>query len=392
MSAARKVLIIFICLSILFLPACGLNNGSFPERAEIYYIFVHGLSGWGSYDKRYSTMPYWGMTGGDLMKYLGRQGFSCHAASVAPAGSAWDRACELYAQLSGTVTDYGKAHSERCGHERFGRDFSSEPLIPDWDSGRKIVLLGHSFGGATIRLFSEILANGSEEERQATREDELSAFFRGGQADRIHAIVTLAAPTNGTTAYDMHDDPDFDISAVEISRWDDFWGDFFSGRKQPESDGRSEEDFAAFDMHIDNALALNERISTLPGTYYFAVPCSASEAAPGGGQQPIRSMMEPMFCRTSIQMGSYTGKTAGGFVTGTEWQENDGLVNTISAGAPFGTPSAEYDPDNIKAGVWQLMPVYRGDHMSLQGGMMKRNNIRPFYLELLEMIDSLQQN
>ena len=86
------------------------------------------------------------------------------------------------------------------------------------------------------------------------------------------------------------------------------------------------------------------------------------------------------------------GNTAGGFVTGAEWQENDGLVNTISAGAPFGTPSAEYDPDNIKAGVWQLMPVYRGDHMSLQGGMMKRNNIRPFYLELLEMIDSLQQN
>jgi hypothetical protein len=103
-------------------------------------------------------------------------------------------------------------------------------------------------------------------------------------------------------------------------------------------------------------------------------------------------MMEPMFCRTSIQMGSYTGKTAGGFVTGTEWQENDGLVNTISAGAPFGTPSAEYDPDIIKAGVWQLMPVYRGDHMSLQGGMMKRNSIRPFYLELLELIDSLQQN
>lgn len=27
--------------------------------------------------------------------------------------------------------------------------------------------------------------------------------------------------------------------------------------------------------------------------------------------------------------------------------------------------------------------------MSLQGGMTKRNDIRPFYLELLEMIDSL---
>ena len=25
------------------------------------YIFVHGLSGWGSYDKVYRRMPYWGM-------------------------------------------------------------------------------------------------------------------------------------------------------------------------------------------------------------------------------------------------------------------------------------------------------------------------------------------
>ena len=30
--------------------------------------------------------------------------------------------------------------------------------------------------------------------------------------------------------------------------------------------------------------------------------------------------------------------------------------------------------------------------MSLQGGMTKRNNIRPFYLELLESIDGLAQN
>ena len=35
------------------------------------------------------------------------------------------------------------------------------------------------------------------------------------------------------------------------------------------------------------------------------------------------------------------------------------------------------------------MPTYRGDHMSLQGGMMKRSSIRPFYLDLLEMIDAL---
>ena len=122
-------------------------------------------------------MPYWGMFTGDLMKYLRSQGFSCYAASVSPEGSAWDRACELYAQLTGTVTDYGKAHSEQYGHERFGPDFTGIPLIPDWDNGKKLVLLGHSFGGATIRLFSEILADGDQAEREVAAPGDLSPFF-----------------------------------------------------------------------------------------------------------------------------------------------------------------------------------------------------------------------
>jgi len=38
-----------------------------------------------------------------------------------------------------------------------------------------------------------------------------------------------------------------------------------------------------------------------------------------------------------------------------------------------------------------FLTAYAGDHMSLQGGMMKRNNIRPFYLELLERIETLAE-
>ena len=361
-----------------------------PARSDAAYIFVHGLSGWGSYDKAYKRMPYWGLFGGDLMQYLRRQGFACYAASVSPEGSAWDRACELYAQLTGTVTDYGKAHSERCGHARFGPDFSGRPLIPDWKSGKKLVLLGHSFGGATIRLFSQILASGDEAEQEAAGADALSPFFLGGQGERLHALVTLAAPTNGTTAYDLYQDKSFDVSAVKVSRWDDFWGNFFSNRKQAEKDGRSGEDYAAFDMHIDKALALNARIATLPQVYYFAVPCSATQAA-DGAQRPIRSRMEPMFRRSSARMGVYTGVTAGGFVLDESWQENDGLVNTVSAMAPMGAPSKAFDPEAVTPGIWQILPTYPGDHMSLQGGMMKRNNIRPFYLELLDMIDTLPE-
>ncbi len=362
-----------------------------PEKSDIQYIFVHGLSGWGSYDKVNRYFPYWGMRNGDLMRYLGRQGYACYAASVAPEGSAWDRACELYAQLAGTVVDYGKAHSTRCGHARYGRDFSAEPLIPDWQSGKKIVLLGHSFGGATIRLFSEILANGDAEEQQATDAVELSAFFRGGQGDRLHAVVTLAAPTNGTTAYDLYEDPAFDVKAIRISRRDEFWGNYFSQRKIATPDGRILEDYAAFDMHIDNALAMNRRISTLPHVYYFAVPCAATQAS-GSGQSPIRKIMEPMFCRTSIRMGQYTGSTTGGVPIDASWQENDGLVNTISAKAPLNAPCTAYNPEAVRPGIWQVMPTFRGDHMALQGGMMRKCRIRPFYHELLQMLDGLPVN
>ena len=215
MKTLSRWLALILCCCMLFLPACrAKRQGPVPERSDLEYIFVHGLSGWGSYDKRYQRMPYWGMSGGDLMEYLRSEGFSCYAASVAPEGSAWDRACELYAQLAGTVTDYGKAHSEQYGHERFGPDFTGRPLIPDWESGRKLVLLGHSFGGATIRLFSELLANGSSEEQAVTAPEELSPFFLGGQADRLHALVTLAAPTNGTTAYDLYKDESFDVNSV----------------------------------------------------------------------------------------------------------------------------------------------------------------------------------
>ena len=391
MKTLSRWLALILCCCMLFLPACrAKRQGPVPERSDLEYIFVHGLSGWGSYDKRYQRMPYWGMSGGDLMEYLRSEGFSCYAASVAPEGSAWDRACELYAQLAGTVTDYGKAHSEQYGHERFGPDFTGRPLIPDWESGRKLVLLGHSFGGATVRLFSQILASGDEAEQEAAGADALSPFFLGGQGERLHALVTLAAPTNGTTAYDLYQDKSFDVSAVKVSRWDDFWGNFFSNRKQAEKDGRSGDDYAAFDMHIDKALALNARIATLPQVYYFAVPCSATQAA-DGAQRPIRSRMEPMFRRSSARMGVYTGVTAGGFVLDERWRENDGLVNTISAMAPMGAPSKAFDPKAVTPGIWQILPTYPGDHMSLQGGMMKRNNIRPFYLELLDMIDTLPE-
>ncbi len=348
--------------------------------ASLKYVFVHGLSGWGSYDKAYARMPYWGMRNGDLIAFLREKGYDCHAASVDPIGSAWDRACELYAQLYGKRVDYGKAHSEKYGHERFGRDFSSCPLGKESSS---LVLIGHSFGGTTIRLFSELMANGDEEEKRATPEEELSPLFKGGLEGSIFSIITLASPINGTTAYDLTEDPDFDQKSVKVSLWHRFLGSFMTRSRRRKTDGRRREDYAAFDMHVDNALALNERIPTFPGIYYFSVPCCYTS-----GGRPKKGM-EGLFVMASARIGAYTGKTKGGFVIDNSWRENDGLVNTISEKAPFGAPSKDLDRSSIERGVWNVFPVLDTDHMWFQGGLMHRHDIKDFYLDLLGLAGNL---
>ena len=85
--------IIMFLFPMLNIPHADVNKESF--NTEYTNVFVHGFSGWGEYDDVYKLFPYWGVRNGDLMEYLNARGFDCHAATVAPAGSAWDRACEL---------------------------------------------------------------------------------------------------------------------------------------------------------------------------------------------------------------------------------------------------------------------------------------------------------
>ncbi len=367
----------------------GLVGYHRPQKSHVQFIYVHGLSGWGHYDIANEFVPYWGLTGGDVIRYMNEQGYESYAASVDPKGSAWDRACELYAQLTGTKVDYGAAHSAAAGHERFGRDYSKEPLMKDFGDS-EFVLIGHSFGGATIRLFSEILRDGSEEERQYTDPADLSPFFEGGHGEKMLALVTLAAPTNGTTAYDLYEDESFDVSAIEIPEEYEKSGDMVSKGTKATMDGRADWDYAAFDMHIDNAQAMNKGITSFDDVYYFAYPCDSTYVDADGVLTPDPEITEDMFMRSGIRMSRYTGTTAGGFVVDESWMPNDGLVNEVSARAPIGAPSVDYsDGQKLRPGVWTVMPTTRGDHMCLQGGFSKRVNVKPFYLNLAKMLAEL---
>lgn len=354
---------------------------------KLKYVFIHGTAGWGSYDKRYEKMPYWGMRGGDLIGYLNEKGFDSYAASVSPFGSAWDRACELYAQIYGKKVDYGNSHSKTYGHERFGKDYNGCSLIQDLTDDTKLVLIGHSFGGTTARMFAELMAHGDEEERAAATEDDLSPLFLGGMENRIHSVVVLACALNGNSAFDMLKDPDFNLNSVKVPWWSRYFGKRMSDNLQTETDGRDFRDCGDYDMQIDQAILLNKRMSTLPNVYYYSVPCSYTQKS--DDKYVPKKGMEPFFVMRSFQIGKYTGTTKGGTRIDQKWKENDGRVSTVSEISPFGAPIKKLKSNDLNPGIWNVYPVYNGDHMSLQGGLIHKKNIRSFYLDLLTMISAV---
>ncbi|MCR5698160.1 MAG: hypothetical protein K6G52_00825 [Treponemataceae bacterium] len=399
----RNFLVLIITGSFLVFSAWASSNKTFLNDKSSWntnytYVFVHGLSGWGHYDSLNNIFPYWGLKNGSLLKELRKAGFEVCDASVAPQGSAWDRACELYAQLTGTVTDYGEEHSRRCGHPRYGRDFSKEPLISQWDAEHKINLIGHSFGGVTVRLLAHLMAEGSKEEQEATDKENLSPLFAGGKADWIYSVTTLASPHNGTSAYHVPDTDPKPKSSMEKS---------MDKINAPEKDGRADYDYADYDMHIPNADIINQKLKTLENAYYFSYPCSATKLSENGTQEPIEELMEKMFRRSSRRIGAFEGTTPDEIELSKEWQENDGLVNTISAKFPSHAPNAEFpisfdykfeklkitkavlDSAKLEKGIWYVMPVFKGAHMALQGGFGIKTDINRFYLNHLNMINSI---
>lgn len=205
------------------------------------------------------------------------------------------------------------------------------------------------------------MANGSEEERAVTDAAELSELFTGGKADWIYSITTLAAPSNGTTAYGFGN-PDEEVE---------------------------NHDNAAYDMYIDNAMKINEGISTQDCTYYFAIPCSSTVKNEDGTYSADTELTEALFVSSANEMGSLTGVTPGGYVVDESWLENDGLVNTISAKAPTSAPSTELDKSNIQPGIWNVAETYRGDHMAFNGDLLSPNNIRPFFADWMNMINCI---
>lgn len=90
-KAISKIISLIVSFIMFFFPMLNVPNVKVDEskfNTEYANIFVHGLSGCGSYDWYYAAMPYWGVFGGDLMQYLNVRGFESYCASVSGTDSA----------------------------------------------------------------------------------------------------------------------------------------------------------------------------------------------------------------------------------------------------------------------------------------------------------------
>lgn len=376
---------------------------TFGNKTEYPLVFLHGMFGWGENEGINEKAPYWGATTGSLTEYLSGEGVECYTASAGPMSSAWDQACELYAQLKGTRVDYGERHAALYDHRRFGRTYK-KPLFENWSKEKKVHLIGHSFGGNVIRLLVHLLKNGAPEEVALSREN-TSSLFMGGQEDLVCSITAICSPLNGTDTYEaaqryklMGPMKFFTLNYTTIVSRTKLQGtlvDFHleqmgthtaEGIKERKSFIKAIKDLYLckesidYDMSEKGAEELNSYVKAVPSVYYFSFSYDMTKKNKKGKLVPADTKL-PLLHATSklmIKNAIKSNKALCG---------NDGLVGVNSAKYPENQPYKMYNRDEqLKAGEWNVMPVRKGDHGTPIGLFADKEETHKFYDDLVSIL------
>ncbi len=382
-------------------------------------ILVHGFAGWGEDDALSKVFNYWGIGSANLIKYLRGKGYEVYYPSLGPFCSAWDRACEIYAFIFGGTVDYGKVHSEKFNHKRFGRHY--EGVLKDLgtnEAHKKFNIYGHSFGGPTVKAFVELMNNGCQEEIDGTPAEELSDFFKGGKAHLIHTATTLSGVNNGTILDQFFTEKTMDIAAKAVLlptyalgyskfNWIFDLGQqqFGLGRypeenragvvseKPPFEEGfqkyvGSQLDRSNWEMDIRWCKWMNEQQGVAENIYYFAERADGTHIGEDGFAHPNTHF--PISYFTGIFCGKKQPIRETGYEYGPEWYPNDGFVPVIGQSAPLNQPSIEADINTeFKPGIWYNMPIVDGDHLVWMGMTGNKHVYHKIWDKMMERARSL---
>ncbi len=385
-------------------------------------VFVHGLFGWGENDGLEKKYHYWGFGGRerDLLGYLRRCRYEVYAPSLGPVTGAWDRSCELWAYLKGGRVDYGRVHSAKYGHARYGRTYPG--VLKDWGKpGRheKIDLIAHSFGGMNVTVFTQLVLRGSREEREGTPPEELSDLFRENKTEKIHSVTTVSGVINGTTFADSLGERGmravvsavFGISALlgatPLMKVFDMYLDPWNVTGEPgkplkerlispakavrgvRAYNAHHLDNAGFEMQLATAYGINAGIETDPDVYYFARRACRTHDDGKGNQVPDRDMRKILKVWSTI-IGRYRPERLRAFGFDESWLPSDGIVNVNGHSAPRNAPCEDgTGVTGFRPGVWYNMPVEDKHHMSWVGIGEDPKTFFRYYRDMLGMLEKL---
>ncbi len=372
-----------------------MSNKKNEVRSDAF-AFCHGMLGFGEDELVNKVMPYFGGAAGSITKRLKKQGYEACAPSFSSLGSAWDRACEVYASLTGTRVDYGKAHSKKYGHDRYGKVYT-EAKLPNWGKPsadgdiQRLHILGHSFGGATVRMFAHLMEFGSAEERAVTDPDDLSPLFAGGHRFICYyGFGNLLGNTPFRRIYDMQliqwkmtSDRDKLLHPTRMLRIGKVFKLWKSG------------DDVFYDLTLKGAKEINEFVETSPSSYYFSISTDNSKRKKDGTYRMKWNTFPPFFI-TGKAIGTCTHDPSLDIDIDEWWRVSDGASCTNSALHPSDEDWVDYKDakDDLKKGIWNVMPVYQGDHMDVVGlspqAFLFRRKYRKRYRKYIDLLLGLK--
>lgn len=372
-----------------YTPTIPKGNQGVVKKNKYPIILAHGFSGYPDESKPAVLPSYWGGNKVDLDKELNKQGYDVREGGMSPFGSNYDRALELYYYIKGGTVDYGAYHSKKYGHARYGKTYKG--IYPEWAPGKKVHLVGHSFGGQTIQVLEDMLRNGVPEEIEYQKKHggDIPEIFAGGNNNMVSSVTTIATPHNGTFISDKlgnkpiarklfynilkytsnkYTKADYGHEPWGIKQRDDESYIQYLKRVKDNKVWKTE-DTSFTDGSIEGSKKINDRLTLSKDVAYTSITAEDTHKTFNNRQRGNFKMFAPFKLLANL-VGRQNPES---------WREGDGPVPLKSGLYPFNKPHKDTTFDSKpELGLWGVMPTLKNwDHMDLVGWDLTDTRIKP---------------